>query len=130
MNSNTIKMKGDQKNESFKLLQLSDDSKSLSDLELAEVVSQRKRKVRRKTRQRTSSYRGDEEQSLSGRSGQIDCKNFSIWLAVAMTVLWLFIISYVTSVIHGENHRLELALQKGRWKTILHTIREGRRQDV
>lgn len=47
MNSNTIKMKGDQKNESFKLLQLSDDSKSLSDLELAEVVSQRKRKVRR-----------------------------------------------------------------------------------
>ncbi|XP_058175961.1 uncharacterized protein LOC131290791 isoform X2 [Anopheles ziemanni] len=29
-----------------------------------------------------------------------------------MTVLWLFIISYVTSVIHGENHRLELALQK------------------
>uniref|UniRef100_A0A453YZZ6 Uncharacterized protein n=1 Tax=Anopheles gambiae TaxID=7165 RepID=A0A453YZZ6_ANOGA len=112
MNSNTIKMKGDQKNESFKLLQLSDDSKSLSDLELAEVVSQRKRKVRRKTRQRTSSYRGDEERSLSGRSGQIDCKNFSIWLAVAMTVLWLFIISYVTSVIHGENHRLELALQK------------------
>ncbi|XP_049297934.1 uncharacterized protein LOC125771401 isoform X2 [Anopheles funestus] len=112
MNSNTIKMNGDQKNESFKLLQLSDDSKSLSDLELAEVVSQRKRKVRRKTRQRTSSYRGDDERILAGRSGQIDCKNFSIWLAVAMTVLWLFIISYVTSVIHGENHRLELALQK------------------
>ncbi|XP_035910423.1 uncharacterized protein LOC118511435 isoform X2 [Anopheles stephensi] len=112
MNSNTITMNGDQKNESFKLLQLSDDSKSLSDLELAEVVSQRKRKVRRKTRQRTSSYRGDDERSLSGRSGQMDCKNFGIWLAVAMTVLWLFIISYVTSVIHGENHRLELALQK------------------
>ncbi|XP_058126057.1 uncharacterized protein LOC131267250 isoform X2 [Anopheles coustani] len=112
MNSNTIKMNGDQKNESFKLLQLSDDSKSLTDLELPEVVSQRKRKVRRKTRPRTSSYRGDDERGLSIRAGHIDCKNFSIWLAVAMTVLWLFIISYVTSVIHGENHRLELALQK------------------
>uniref|UniRef100_A0AAG5DL06 Uncharacterized protein n=1 Tax=Anopheles atroparvus TaxID=41427 RepID=A0AAG5DL06_ANOAO len=112
MNSNPIKMNGDQKNESFKLLQLSDDSKSLTDLELPEVLSQRKRKVRRKTRPRTSSYRGDEERGLSIRGGQIDCKNFSIWLAVAMTVLWLFIISYVTSVIHGENHRLELALQK------------------
>lgn len=33
--------------ESFQLLQLSDDSKSLSDLELPEVVFQRKRKVRR-----------------------------------------------------------------------------------
>lgn len=33
--------------ESFKLLQLSEDSKSLSDLELPELVTQRKRKVRR-----------------------------------------------------------------------------------
>lgn len=33
--------------ESFQLLQLSDESKSLSDLELPEVVFQRKRKVRR-----------------------------------------------------------------------------------
>lgn len=33
--------------ESFQLLQLSDDSKSLSDLELPEIVTQRKRKVRR-----------------------------------------------------------------------------------
>lgn len=32
--------------ESFQLLQLSDDSKSLSDLELPQVVFQRKRKVR------------------------------------------------------------------------------------
>ncbi|XP_035784918.1 A-kinase anchor protein 9-like isoform X3 [Anopheles albimanus] len=114
MNSNTSKMNGNQKNESFKLLQLSEDSKSLSDLELPEVLSQRKRKVRRKTRARTSSYRGDEESGsgMTARGNQIDCRNFSIWLAVAMTVLWLFIISYVTSVIHGENRRLELALQK------------------
>lgn len=34
-------------NESFKLLQLSDDSKSLSDLEIPIIVNQRKRKVRR-----------------------------------------------------------------------------------
>lgn len=40
-------MNGERKNESFKLLQLSDDSKSLSDLELPEIVNQRKRKVRR-----------------------------------------------------------------------------------
>lgn len=33
--------------ESFKLLQLSDDSKSLSDLELPEIVTKRKRKIRR-----------------------------------------------------------------------------------
>ncbi|XP_058055350.1 uncharacterized protein LOC131206698 isoform X2 [Anopheles bellator] len=109
---NTSKMNGEQKNESFKLLQLSEDSKSLSDLELPEV--QRKRKVRRKTRHRTSSYRGDDEHVSAppGRAGHVDCRNLSIWLAVAMTVLWLFIISYVTSVIHGENRRLELALQK------------------
>lgn len=34
-------------NESFKLLELSDDLKSLSDLELPEIINQRKRKVRR-----------------------------------------------------------------------------------
>lgn len=33
--------------ESFKLLQLSEDSKSLSDLELPEIATQRRRKVRR-----------------------------------------------------------------------------------
>lgn len=33
--------------EQFKLLQYSDDSKSLSDLELTEIVVPRKRKVRR-----------------------------------------------------------------------------------
>lgn len=39
---------GEPKNkEQFKLLQYSDDSKSLSDLELAEIVVPRKRKVRR-----------------------------------------------------------------------------------
>lgn len=34
-------------NETFKLLEMSDDLKSLSDLELPEIVNQRKRKVRR-----------------------------------------------------------------------------------
>lgn len=33
--------------ESFKLLQMSDDSKSISDLDLPEIVATRKRKVRR-----------------------------------------------------------------------------------
>lgn len=33
--------------ETFKLLQISDDSKSLSDLDLPEFVTQKKRKVRR-----------------------------------------------------------------------------------
>lgn len=33
--------------ETFKLLQLSDDSKSLSDLDVPIIVNQRKRKVRR-----------------------------------------------------------------------------------
>lgn len=39
---------GEPKNkEQFKLLQYSDDSKSLSDLELTEIIVPRKRKVRR-----------------------------------------------------------------------------------
>ncbi|XP_039449763.1 C-type lectin domain family 4 member F isoform X3 [Culex pipiens pallens] len=99
----------DGKNESFQLLQLSDDSKSLSDLELPEIINQRKRKVRRKTRPRTTSIRhGDDDRSGS----HIDCKNFGLWLAILMTILWLFIISYITSVVHNENRRLEIAIQK------------------
>lgn len=95
--------------ESFQLLQLSDDSKSLSDLELPEIVNQRKRKVRRKTRPRTTSIRhGDDDRAGS----HIDCKNFGLWLAILMTILWLFIISYITSVVHNENRRLEIAIQK------------------
>lgn len=34
-------------NETFKLLEISDDLKSLSDLELPEITNQRKRKVKR-----------------------------------------------------------------------------------
>ncbi|XP_053684311.1 uncharacterized protein LOC128734256 [Sabethes cyaneus] len=102
-------MNGKSKNESFKLLQLSDDSKSLSDLELPEVTTQRKRKVRRKTRPRTTTaIRHDDDRAGS----HIDCKNFGLWLAIVMTVLWLFIISYITSVVHHENRRLEIAIQK------------------
>ncbi|XP_065086574.1 uncharacterized protein LOC135708404 isoform X3 [Ochlerotatus camptorhynchus] len=101
-------MNGDSKNECFKLLQLSDDSKSLSDLELPEAINQRKRKVRRKTRPRTTSARHDDDH----RTSHIDCKNFSLWLAVMMTVMWLFIISYITSVVHSENRRLEIAILK------------------
>ncbi|KAL9700829.1 hypothetical protein quinque_004270 [Culex quinquefasciatus] len=104
----------DGKNESFQLLQLSDDSKSLSDLELPEIINQRKRKVRRKTRPRTTSIRhGDDDRSGS----HIDCKNFGLWLAILMTILWLFIISYITSVVHNENRRLEIAIQKGEYNT-------------
>ncbi|XP_055608726.1 keratin, type II cytoskeletal 72 isoform X2 [Uranotaenia lowii] len=101
-------MIGDSKNESFKLLQLSDDSKSLSDLELPELTTQRKRKVRRKTRPRTTSVRRDDDHVRS----QIDCRNFGLWLAILMTILWLFIISYITSVVHSENRRLEIAIEK------------------
>lgn len=195
-------MNGERKNESFKLLQLSDDSKSLSDLELPEIVNQRKRKVRRlvlrsrdacflfcsifrnatgvsrrqertisnvffeyrtlqslsalkvsecpdrfgyspapprsayghgvlyrqfstffahistvyfrKTRTRTNSGRHDDDHHRSAVAGShIDCKNFGLWLAILMTVMWLFIISYITSVVHSENRRLEIAVQKG-----------------
>ncbi|XP_029732444.1 uncharacterized protein LOC109416999 isoform X3 [Aedes albopictus] len=106
-------MNGERKNESFKLLQLSDDSKSLSDLELPEIVNQRKRKVRRKTRTRTNSGRHDDDHHRSAVAGShIDCKNFGLWLAILMTVMWLFIISYITSVVHSENRRLEIAIQK------------------
>lgn len=104
-------MNGDSKNECFKLLQLSDDSKSLSDLELPEIVNQRKRKVRRKTRPRTTSVRHDDDHR-TGAGSHIECKNFGLWLAVLMTVMWLFIISYITSVVHNENRRLEIAIQK------------------
>ncbi|XP_001661435.2 uncharacterized protein LOC5574423 isoform X3 [Aedes aegypti] len=104
-------MNGDRKNESFKLLQLSDDSKSLSDLELPEIVNQRKRKVRRKTRSRTTSARHDDDHR-SAAGSHIDCKNIGLWLAILMTVMWLFIISYITSVVHSENRRLEIAIQK------------------
>ncbi|XP_062542680.1 myosin heavy chain, embryonic smooth muscle isoform isoform X1 [Armigeres subalbatus] len=103
-------MTGDRKNESFKLLQLSDDSKSLSDLELPEIINQRKRKVRRKTRSRTTSVRHDDDRRPAG--SHIDCKNFGLWLAILMTIMWLFIISYITSVVHSENRRLEIAIQK------------------
>lgn len=103
-------MNGDSKNESFKLLQLSDDSKSLSDLELPEIVNQRKRKVRRKTRSRTTSVRHDDDRRTA--KSHIDCKNFGLWLAILMTIMWLFIISYITSVVHSENRRLEIAIQK------------------
>lgn len=96
--------------ESFQLLQLSDDSKSLSDLELPEIVNQRKRKVRRKTRPRTTSIRHGDDDRAGG--SHIDCKNFGLWLAILMTILWLFIISYITSVVHNENRRLEIAIQK------------------
>lgn len=131
--------------EEFKLLNLSDDSKSLSDLDLPEIVNQRKRKVRRwvflgcliyffwctaaiefekvsrtfcsifsllycrKTRSRTPA-----KLPLDVAKSHLKCKNLGLWTALIMIGSWLFIVSYIISVIHGEYKRLEVELEKGK----------------
>ena len=112
------------KKESFKLLQLSDDSKTLSDLELPELPNQRKRKVRRKTRNTSPLSRhgggsGSGSHSKSSHHHQQDtdsiagaCHNFSLWIAIFMSCGWLFILSYMTAVVYTENRRLEVQINK------------------
>uniref|UniRef100_A0A336MIF5 CSON015212 protein n=1 Tax=Culicoides sonorensis TaxID=179676 RepID=A0A336MIF5_CULSO len=97
-------------NESFKLLNFSDDDKSsdLPDLDLPEISLQRKRKVKRKTRSRTPAKHVN-----GGREGPcFQCKSFGLWAAVLMICSWLLIISYISSVVHAEYRRLEIELQK------------------
>lgn len=125
-------------NESFKLLELSDDLRSLSDLELPEIVNQRKRKVRRynsnfsieivfnliehkmyyfyyrKTRLRTPSNRLQE--SLQSDQSLPCYKNLGLWIAIFMTCGWLFILSYMTTVIHSENNRLKIEVQTCKYR--------------
>lgn len=101
--------------ESFQLLQLSEDSKSASDLELPEILPQRKRKVRRKTRNTggpldrlnisgNALHGGDAVPAL--------CQNIGVWIAIFMTSGWLLILSYMTTVVYTENRRLEQQITK------------------
>ncbi|XP_063700693.1 uncharacterized protein LOC134830997 isoform X2 [Culicoides brevitarsis] len=97
-------------NESFKLLNFSDDDKSsdLPDLDLPEISLQRKRKVKRKTRSRTPA----KHVNHGRESPCFQCKSFGLWAAVLMICSWLLIISYISSVVHAEYRRLEIELQK------------------
>lgn len=105
--------------ESFKLLQLSDDSKSLSELELPETINQRKRKILRKTRNTSPHSRhGHHAHDTSTTTESLmasACTNFSsfsLWTAIIMSCGWLFILSYMTAVVYSENRRLAVEISK------------------
>lgn len=106
----------DNRKESFQLLQLSDDSKSLSDLELPEITPQRKRKIRRKTRS-TGNHSGRHIDG-NGHHHHLDdqtpavCQNLGLWIAIFMSCGWLLILSYMTTVVYTENRRLETQISK------------------
>lgn len=99
--------------ESFKLLQLSDTSKS-SELELPEVSVQRKRRIRRKVRTSSSphlrSYNSSHKDSTEDM--QPPCQNVGLWMAVFMSCGWLLILSYMMAVVYTENRRLEVEISK------------------
>lgn len=99
--------------ESFKLLQLSDTSKS-SELELPEVSTQRKRRIRRKIRTSASphlrSYNSSHKDSTDDM--QPPCQNVGLWIAVFMSCGWLLILSYMMAVVYTENRRLEVEISK------------------
>lgn len=99
--------------ESFKLLQLSDTSKS-SELELPEVNTQRKRRIRRKVRTSASphlrSYNASHKDSTEDM--QPACQNIGLWIAVFMSCGWLLILSYMMAVVYTENRRLEVEISK------------------
>ncbi|XP_037027907.1 uncharacterized protein LOC119068440 [Bradysia coprophila] len=99
--------------ESFKLLQLSDTSKS-SELELPEVTTQRKRRIRRKVRTSASphlrSYNASHKDSTDDM--QPACQNIGLWIAVFMSCGWLLILSYMMAVVYTENRRLEVEISK------------------
>lgn len=99
--------------ESFKLLQLSDTSKS-SELELPEVTTQRKRRIRRKVRTSASphlrSYNASHKDSTEDM--QPACQNIGLWIAVFMSCGWLLILSYMMAVVYTENRRLEVEISK------------------
>ncbi|XP_055678342.1 major antigen [Lutzomyia longipalpis] len=95
------------KKETFQLLQYSDDSKSLSDLELTEIVVPRKRKVRRKTKSKGGYKHKQPPPPVPG-----GCKNLGLWIAVVTTWCWLLILSYIIAVVNTGNRQLDRQLQK------------------
>lgn len=62
----------------------------------------------RKTRSRTPATL-----PLDAAKSHLKCKNLGLWTAVIMVASWLFIVSYIISVIHVEYKRLEIELEKG-----------------
>lgn len=117
--------------EQFKLLQYSDDSKSLSDLELTEIVVPRKRKVRRycyrlchhlvyqsfSLNRKTKPKNGQRQRKSSSSSGSDSCKNVGVWVAIISNWCWLLILSYIISMIHSEYGQLDK--QTGKLVTIV-----------
>ncbi|GAB0093631.1 hypothetical protein DMENIID0001_087990 [Sergentomyia squamirostris] len=95
------------KKETFQLLQYSDDSKSLSDLELTEIVVPRKRKIRRKTKSKGGYKQKQPPPPVTG-----GCKNLGLWIAVVTTWCWLLILSYIIAVVNTGNRQLDRQLQK------------------
>uniref|UniRef100_A0A6B2ECF9 Uncharacterized protein n=1 Tax=Phlebotomus kandelakii TaxID=1109342 RepID=A0A6B2ECF9_9DIPT len=95
------------KKETFQLLQYSDDSKSLSDLELTEIVVPRKRKVRRKTKSKGGYKQKQPPPPVPG-----SCKNLGLWIAIVTTWCWLLILSYIIAVVNTGNRQLDRQLQK------------------
>ncbi|XP_055698172.1 uncharacterized protein LOC129798820 [Phlebotomus papatasi] len=95
------------KKETFQLLQYSDDSKSLSDLELTEIVVPRKRKVRRKTKSKGGYKQKQPPPPVPG-----GCKNLGLWIAIVTTWCWLLILSYIIAVVNTGNRQLDRQLQK------------------
>ncbi|XP_059619867.1 major antigen [Phlebotomus argentipes] len=95
------------KKETFQLLQYSDDSKSLSDLELTEIVVPRKRKVRRKTKSK-----GGYKQKQPPPPVPVACKNLGLWISIVTTWCWLLILSYIIAVVNTGNRQLDRQLQK------------------
>lgn len=106
-------MQNNTNKESFKLLQLSDTSKS-SELELPEVSTQRKRRIRRKIRTSASphlrSYNASHKDSTDDMNPP--CQNIGLWIAVFMSCGWLLILSYMMAVVYTENRRLEVEISK------------------
>lgn len=99
--------------ESFKLLQLSDTSKS-SELELPEVNIQRKRRIRRKIRTSASPHLRSYNASHKDNNDDMQppCQNVGLWISVFMSCGWLLILSYMMAVVYTENRRLEVEISK------------------
>lgn len=52
---------------------------------------------------------------------QATCRNLSIWLAILMSNVWLFILSYMLAVVHTENRRLEVEIKQGKFDFLPNT---------
>lgn len=112
--------------ETLKLLKISDDSnKNNSDLDLPEITNQRKRKVRRKHRHHisrlsssssnsnlnnSSDFHGGTKISSTQRKGS--CSSVLVLWFTFIMLTWLITLSYMISVIHSENLRLQTRIKK------------------